>query len=60
MDSRDAFSNHVNAKLKVDETFITDNRIARKREKSYVEAVRHDNTLTCANATDFQRFIVNY
>ena len=47
MDSRDAFSNHVNAKLKVDETFITDNRIARKREKSYVEAVRHDNTLTC-------------
>ena len=60
MDSRDAFSNHVNAKLKVDETFITDNRIARKREKSYVEAVRHDNTLTCANTTDFQRFIVNY
>ena len=31
-----------------------------KGKKSYVEAVRHDNTLTCANATDFQRFIVNY
>ena len=32
--SGDAFSNFVNAKLKVDETYITDNRIARKNKKS--------------------------
>ena len=48
--SGDAFSNFVNAKLKVDETFITDNRIARKNKKSYAEAVRYDNTST--NTTD--------
>ena len=29
-----AFSNFVNAKLKVNETFVTDNRIARKKKKS--------------------------
>ena len=32
--SGDAFSNFVNAKLKVDQTFITDNRIARKNKKA--------------------------
>ena len=42
--SGDAFSNFVNAKLKVDQTFITDNRIERKREAFYAEAVRYDNT----------------
>ena len=44
--SGDAFSNFVNAKLKVDETFITDNWIARKNKKSYAEAVRYNNTST--------------
>ena len=55
MNSEDAFSNFVNAKLKVDETFITDNRIARKNKKSYAEAVRYDNTSTCANTTDLSK-----
>ena len=32
MNSEDVFSNFVDAKLKVDETFITDNGIARKRK----------------------------
>ena len=31
--SGDAFSNFVNAKLKVDETFITDNLIAKKKQE---------------------------
>ena len=53
--SEDGFSNFVNAKLKVDETFITDNRIARKNKKSYAEAVRYDNTSTCANTTDLSK-----
>ena len=52
MNSGDAFSNYVNAKLKVDETFIIDKRTARKRKKSYAEGVTYDNTLTCANTTD--------
>ena len=52
MNREDAFSNYVNAKLKVDETFITDNCGSRKMTKSYVEAIRYDNTLTCANTTD--------
>ena len=47
------FSNYVNAELRVDETLITDIRIARKKKKSYAEAVRYDNTLTCANTTYF-------
>ena len=34
MNSGDAFPNFVNAKLKVDETFITDNRIASKKKTS--------------------------
>ena len=51
INSVDVFSNYVNVKLKIDETFITDNRIARKRRKSYAEAVRYDNTLICANTT---------
>ena len=45
----DAFSNFGNAKLKVDETFITDNQIARKNKKSYAEAVGYDNTSTDTN-----------
>ena len=53
--SGDAFSNFVNAKLKVDETFITDNLIARKNKKSYAEAVRYDNTSACANTTDLPK-----
>ena len=52
--SGDGFSNFAIAKLKVDETFITDNRIARKN-KSYAEAVRYHNTSTCANTTDLSR-----
>ena len=44
MNIGDAFSNFVNAKLKVDQTFITDNRIERKREGFYAKAVRYDNT----------------
>ena len=51
--SGDAFSNFVNAKLKVDETFITDNRIARKNKRSYADAVRYDNTST--NTTDLSK-----
>ena len=53
--SGDAFSNFVNAKLKVDETFITDNLIAKKNKKSYAEAVRYDNTSACANTTDLSK-----
>ena len=53
--SGDGFSNFANARLKVDETFITDNRIARKNKKSYAEAVRYDNTSTCANTTDLSK-----
>ena len=53
--SGDAFSNYVNAKSKVDETFTTDNRITRKKKKSYVGAVRYDNTLTYANTTDLSK-----
>ena len=34
MNSGDAFPSFVNAKLKVDETFITDNRIASKKKTS--------------------------
>ena len=55
MNRGDSFSNFVNDKLKVDETFITDNHIARKKKKSYAEAVRYDNTSTCANATDLSK-----
>ena len=55
MNSGDTFSNFVNAKLKVDETFMTDNCIARKKKKSYTEAIRYDNTSTCANITDLSR-----
>ena len=47
-----AFSNYVNAYLKVDETFIIDNQIARKKKKSYAEAARYDNILTCTNTID--------
>ena len=39
MDSGDAFSNYVNAELKVHETLITNNRIGRKKKKSYAKAV---------------------
>ena len=53
--SGDAFSNFVNAKLKLDETFITDHRLTRKNKKSYDEAVRYDNTSTCANTTDLSK-----
>ena len=42
-----------NAKLKVNETFITENRIARKNKRSYADAVRYDNTST--NATDLSK-----
>ena len=38
MNSGDAFSNNDNAELKVHETFITDNRIARKKKRSYAKA----------------------
>ena len=55
MNRGDSFSNFVNDKLKVDETFITDNHIARKKKKSYAEAVRYDNTSTCANTTDLSK-----
>ena len=55
MNRRDAFSNYVNAELKVDQTFITDNTIARKKKKSYVEDVMYDNTFTCANTTDLSK-----
>ena len=47
--SGDAFSNFVNAKLKVDETFITDNQIATKNKKSYAEALSYDKTSTKTN-----------
>ena len=33
----------------------TDNRIARKKKKAFPEAVRYDNTLTCANTTDLSK-----
>ena len=56
MNNGDAFSNYVNAELKVDEAFITDNRVARKRKKPYAETVRYENTLTCANTTDLSKF----
>ena len=55
MSSRHAFSNFVNAKLKVDETLITDNRIKRKKKKTYGEALRYDNNSTCANTTDLSK-----
>ena len=51
--SGDAFSNFVNAKLKVDETFKTDSRIARKNKRSYADAFRYDNT--AANTTDLPK-----
>ena len=35
--SGDAFSNYVNAKSKVDETFTTDNRITRKKKSLMLE-----------------------
>ena len=44
MNNWDVFSNSVNGKLKVDETFITDSLNVRKRKKSYAEAVRFDTT----------------
>ena len=53
MNIGDAFSNFVNAKLKVDQTFITDNRIARKNKKPYVEVVSYENTST--NTTDLSK-----
>ena len=49
------FSNFAYAKLKVDETFIIDNRIARKKKNSYAGAVRYDNISTCANTTDLSK-----
>ena len=49
------FSNYVNAELRVDEKLITDIRIARKKKKSYAEAVGYANTLTCANTTDLSK-----
>ena len=52
MNIEDAFSNCVNAELKVDESFITENCIEKKRKKFYAGAVRYDNTSTCANTTD--------
>ena len=55
MNSEDAFSNYVNAELKVDESFITENCIGKKRKKSYAGAVRYDNTSTCANTTDLSK-----
>ena len=54
INSGDAFSNFINLKLKVDETFITDNQISRKK-KSHAEAVRYDSTSTCANTTDLSK-----
>ena len=51
--SGDAFSNFVNAKLKVDETFVTDNRISRKNKDLYAGAVNYDNT--SANTTDLSK-----
>ena len=56
MNSGDAFSNFVKAELKVEDTFMTDNSIAKKKrkkkKKSYTPAVRCDNTSSCANTTD--------
>ena len=55
MNSGDAFSNYVNAELKVDETFITDNRTPRRKKRYYAEAVRYKITLTWANTTDWSK-----
>lgn len=53
INTRDISSNHVNAEVKVDGT-ITDNRIAREKEKSCAKVVKYgyDNTLRFANITD--------
>ena len=48
-----AFSNYVNVKIKIDETFITDNQIVGKKKRSYAEAARYDNTLTYTKTIDF-------
>ena len=55
MSSEDAFSSFLNAILKVDDTFITDKCIAKKRKKSYSEAVWYNNTSACENTTDFSK-----
>ena len=55
MNSGDAIQHYVNAELKVDQTFIRDNPIARKKKKSYAEDVMYDNSFTCANTSDFSK-----
>ena len=61
MNSGDAFSNYVNVESKVDEAFIADNHIARKKKNSYAEAVRrYDNTKRALPiyAQTQQRFLI--
>ena len=61
MNSEDAFSNFVNAKLKVDETFITALGIARKKKKSYMlKLLGIITTQLLLMLLICQRFIVNY
>ena len=53
INTRDISSNHVNAQVIMNGT-ITDNRIAREKEKSCAKVVKYgcDNTLRFANITD--------
>ena len=39
INNRNLFPSYVDANLKADKTFITDNRIASKRKKSYAGAL---------------------
>ena len=55
MNSGDAIQHYVNAELKVDQTFIRDNPIARKKKKSYAEDVMYHNSFTCANTSDLSK-----
>ena len=55
MNSGDAIQHYVNAELKVDQTFIRDNPIARKKKKFYAEDVMYHNSFTCANTSDLSK-----
>ena len=62
INTRDISSNHVNAQVIMNGT-ITDNRIAREKEKSCAKVVKYgyDNTLRFANITDLSNTIImNY
>ena len=58
--SEDVFSNFVDAKLKVDETFITDNGIARKRKSLMLKLLGMIAPQLVLILLIYQRFTVNY